>query len=182
MHTAQKSSRNETVSEFFSPSSADVLLVTLSFLSSAVTAILGLGGGIMLLSVMPGLMPTDAILPVHGVVQFASNGSRALFSETSIQWPSTISFSIGAIIGAVVGSQFVMVMPPEKLFLYLGIFILVVTWTPFARVMRHLPVTVWNSYTSNLLNSPAKGDMEKFGGFGLQTVLNCSKRGFVAHR
>ncbi len=30
------------------------------------------GGGILLISLMPGLLPVAAVVPVHGVVQLAS--------------------------------------------------------------------------------------------------------------
>lgn len=54
-------------------------LIGVSFLTSAFTAIIGVGGGIALISVMPGLLPAAAIIPVHGAVQLASNASRVFF-------------------------------------------------------------------------------------------------------
>ena len=39
-----------------------IFLIAVSFCTSALTAILGLGGGILLISVMPGLLPATAIV------------------------------------------------------------------------------------------------------------------------
>ena len=50
-------------------------LIGVSFLTSTFTGIIGIGGGLMLISVMPGLLPAAAIVPVHGAVQLASNSS-----------------------------------------------------------------------------------------------------------
>ena len=57
------------------------LLVPVAFVSSMLTAVLGIGGGVLWISVMPGLIVPAAVIPVHGVVQLASNASRALFAR-----------------------------------------------------------------------------------------------------
>ena len=59
-------------------SGLELLLIGLAALiGSAVTAIAGLGGGILLLSVLlQFLTPLEAI-PVHAVIQLASNSFRA---------------------------------------------------------------------------------------------------------
>ena len=38
-------------------------LIGVSFLTSTFTGIIGIGGGLMLISVMPGLLPAAAIVP-----------------------------------------------------------------------------------------------------------------------
>ena len=60
-------------------------LIGVSFLTSTCTAIIGMGGGIMLISAMPGLLPAAAIVPVHGAVQLASNSSRVLLGLRHIE-------------------------------------------------------------------------------------------------
>ena len=63
-----------------------IFLIVLSFFTSAFTAIIGMGGGIVLISLMPGLLPVQAVVPVHGVVQLASNTSRAALGLRHIEW------------------------------------------------------------------------------------------------
>lgn len=111
-------------------------LVLASFFSSALTAVLGIGGGVLLIALMPGLLPTTAVVPVHGVVQLASNISRAYFARQHIAWGPLLPFGGGALLGVVVGSRFVVELPERWLPLLLGGFILFVTWTPSLRQAR----------------------------------------------
>ena len=52
-------------------------LVLLSFLTSALTAAVGIGGGLIFLAALASFLPPLVVLPVHGMVQFGSNGGRA---------------------------------------------------------------------------------------------------------
>ena len=51
-----------------------------------VTAVTGIGGGMMLIAIMPGFLPATAIVPVHAVVQLFANSSRALFGWRFLRW------------------------------------------------------------------------------------------------
>lgn len=114
-------------------------LIGVSFLTSAFTAIIGVGGGIALISVMPGLLPAAAIIPVHGAVQLASNVSRVFFGFHHIEWRIFWPFSGGAVLGAFVGAQVVVGFHFDDLPLYLGVFILLVTWVPVPKRAFRLP-------------------------------------------
>jgi uncharacterized membrane protein YfcA len=107
-----------------------LFLIGISFLTSTVTAIIGMGRGMLLIAVMPGLIPAVAVIPVHGAVQVASNSSRVLFGLQHIEWRIFWPFLAGAIIGALIGSQAVARISFDYLPLYLGVFILLVTWVP----------------------------------------------------
>lgn len=112
------------------------VLVVVSFFSSALTAILGIGGGVLLIALMPGLLPAAAVVPVHGVVQLASNVSRACFARRSIAWQPLFPFAVGAVLGAALGSQVVVELPERWLPLLLGSFILIVSWLPKLELRR----------------------------------------------
>jgi hypothetical protein len=58
---------------------SDILLVAIAAGTSTLTAITGIGGGMMLIAIMPGFLPAAAIVPVHAAVQLFSNSSRAFF-------------------------------------------------------------------------------------------------------
>jgi uncharacterized membrane protein YfcA len=107
-----------------------LLLISAAFLSSSLTAVLGLGGGMLLISVMSVFLPPVAVVPVHGVVQFASNASRGAFSPREIRRDILWPFLIGCLIGALVGSRLVLRVPSEYLPIPLGVFILLMTWLP----------------------------------------------------
>ena len=111
-------------------------LVPFAFFTSMLTAMISAGGGLLLVSVMPGPLPHPAVVPIHGVVQWFSNSSRALFGWRHIAWPLVGHFTAGALLGAVVGSQVVIVLPEGWLPVLLGFFILFVTWTPGLKTLR----------------------------------------------
>lgn len=120
---------------------SDTFLVLASFVTSTLTALVGLGGGTLLISVMPGVLPATAIVPVHGLVQLASNLSRAGFAYDKIRWRLVLPFVVGAVFGAATGSTLVDRVPVDWLPFLLGGFILVVTWLPRPQLERTLPGT-----------------------------------------
>ena len=115
------------------------LLVTAAFLSSSLTAVLGLGGGMLLISVMSVFLPPAAIVPVHGVVQFASNASRGAFAARDIRRDILWPFLAGCLIGALAGSRIVLTVPTELLPLPPGPLSLTMTWLPQLRNNLWLP-------------------------------------------
>ena len=106
------------------------VLVGIAFLTSALTAVIGMGGGIMLISAMPGLLPAAAIIPVHGAVQLASNSSRVVLGIRNIEWRIFWPFLVGAGLGSTAGTEAVVRLSFDHLPLYLGAFILFVNWPP----------------------------------------------------
>lgn len=61
------------------------LLVT-GLLASMLAGVLGMGGGVLLLGVMTALVPAQAVVPVHGVVQLVSNATRTLALLRHVAW------------------------------------------------------------------------------------------------
>lgn len=105
-------------------------LVPFAFVTSMLTAVLGVGGGLLLVSAMPGILPHGAVVPVHGIVQLGSNLTRALFGWQHIAWSLVGRFALGSILGAAIGSRVVVALPAGWLPVILAVFILVVTWLP----------------------------------------------------
>lgn len=116
-----------------------IFLLILAFASSVWTAIIGLGGGIMIISFLPGILPNSAIIPVHGVVQLFSNLGRLGFGLKDAVWRLIGPFFIGGIFGAALASQLVVKFPTDILPLVLGIFILLMIWFPGAIRRIKLP-------------------------------------------
>jgi len=110
-------------------------LVPIAFLTSCLTAIMGLGGGVLLIATMPGLMPTAAIIPVHACTQLASNLSRAAFGWRDIDWGIVPAIALGALLGAWLGSEIYASLDLRWLPALMGCVILVFTWLPLP-VMR----------------------------------------------
>ena len=105
------------------------VLVGVSFITSFMTAAIGVGGGIGLLAVMPQFLPISAVVPVHGLIQMVSNGSRFAFDYKSAKLDILPKYIIGCLVGAVIGYFFIGKFPEKYLSLILGFFILTITWT-----------------------------------------------------
>ena len=114
----------------FALSSGEWFLVIAAFFTSTFTAIFGVGGGILLLSLMPGMITPAAVIPVHAAVQLFSNGSRVLFSWRSVRKKLVMPYILGAGIGVLAGSQIVLSINAQYLPAMLGTMILMITWMP----------------------------------------------------
>ena len=108
----------------------DTLLVIAAFLSSSLTAVLGLGGGMLLISIMSVFLPPGAVVPMHGVVQLARNASRGALAPREVRRDILWPFLAGCAFGALAGSRLVLRVPSEFLPILLGLFILLMTWLP----------------------------------------------------
>lgn len=105
-----------------------IILVTASFFTSALTASMGLGGGIFLMAIMSLFFPLSVLVPIHGVVQLASNFGRATVQRNYIMWPLIKWFIVGSVFGALLGGQLVIELPDRWLKIGLAIFIIAGVW------------------------------------------------------
>lgn len=105
------------------------LIATAGF-TSAMTAALGIGGGVLLLAVLSMLLPAAAVVPLHGLVQLGSNANRAVFTAQHIRWPSLYWFIPGVVLGAVLASVLLVELPSWLLQLSIASFILLLCWGP----------------------------------------------------
>jgi uncharacterized membrane protein YfcA len=113
---------------------SELILVAIVFLTSCLTAVIGLGGGVLLLMLMPGLVPTAAILPLHALTQLASNLSRAGFGWRSIDFRIIPAFTAGALVGSWLGAGIYQDLDVRLLPAFIGITILAFTWLPLPLV------------------------------------------------
>lgn len=105
-------------------------LIPIALLTSTLAGVFGMGGGVPLITLMPGLVPPAAILPLHAATQLASNGSRALFGWRHIDASLLLPFAVGGLLGAAVGALLFAQLRLDWLPALIGVFILVVTWVP----------------------------------------------------
>jgi len=107
-----------------------LILVAVAFLGSAITAGLGIGGGLTVIVTLASLAPAAAVIPIHGVVQLGSNVGRAAVQRAHIDWPIVAYFILGSLAGAVVGGNLVVQLPENVLKVVLALFILYAIWGP----------------------------------------------------
>ena len=78
---------------------AIILILTLASLAGAtLSGFMGMGGGILLLMIMflAGLDPV-LVIPVHALVQLASNGTRVVAYRSHVRWAPLGLFALCAL-------------------------------------------------------------------------------------
>ena len=107
----------------------EFFLGIISMVSSTAAALFGLGGGLILISFLPDFLPADALVPVHGVTQLASNTSRAAFSFRSIVWRLWPLFFAGSVLGATLFGLLVVNISTAYIPIFIGVYILLKLWS-----------------------------------------------------
>lgn len=99
-------------------------LFAASFVGSFITVALGIGGGVILLAIMATLLPPAALIPVHGIVQFGSNITRAAILARHTHWPPVAAFAVGTLIGVILGGMMAVELPPWAVQIGVGTFVI----------------------------------------------------------
>lgn len=156
-----------------------LLLIATSLLTSALSAALGLGGGVTLIAVMAQVLPVAALVPVHGVVQLGSNAGRALVLRRHVNWPAALWFALGGLAGALLGGSIAITLPAPVLRIGLGLFILWMIWGHGPR-LGHMPKRAMAAagFVATAL-SMFFGAAGPIGGAVL-SALGLTRHGFVA--
>ncbi len=126
----------------FSTLKGDLLAVELilgfaALLTSIVAGVIGFGGGMLLISIMPIFLPPAAIIPVHGVTQLASNSSRMVFSLGDVKWALMPKFLVGSVIGVLLFGFLLTNIPTTYVPVAIGSYMLLNLWSPdFSRFIN----------------------------------------------
>jgi len=106
------------------------VLAAAAFATSILSAVIGMAGGITLLAVMLLFLEPLVAIPLHGVVQLVSNGSRAWIQRAHVQHPLLLRFALLLLPAAWLGLRLAQNLPPDAVRLGIGVFVLVCTWRP----------------------------------------------------
>lgn len=80
-----------------------IILIISAFLTSSISAILGMGGGIILLGIMAIIIPNGyMVIALHGIIQLISNTTRTYVFRNHIKKKLIKEFFIGSILGAII--------------------------------------------------------------------------------
>jgi len=69
-----------------------------SLVTSFISGILGMAGGMILMGILLALMPLPAAMMLHGVTQFASNAWRATLLRHDVDWRILRGYCYGALL------------------------------------------------------------------------------------
>ncbi|MEE9334181.1 MAG: TSUP family transporter [Granulosicoccaceae bacterium] len=130
---------------------AELLTLTVfATLTSLLTAVAGLGGGMLLLALMAQLFAPSILIPLHGIAQFFSNANRGWIHRSKLQWSYLKPFVLGSTIGAFAFVPLLVFVNPTVGALLVGLFILLITWFPNWLNASRLPYIVSGALTSGL--------------------------------
>jgi len=106
-----------------------ITLGLISIFTSFVAGIVGVGGGLMLIAILPSFLPLQALIPIHGFTQMFSNLSRAYFGYKDIAFEVVPKFLIGSVFGVSLIALILDMISLEYIPLFIGIYILLSLWS-----------------------------------------------------
>lgn len=123
-----------------------VLLIVSAVLTSAVSGVLGMAGGVALLGVMTALLPPPWVVPLHGLVQLMSNSTRTVVLFRKVVWRIALAYAIPCAIGVVVATVVFAETKPDLSWMprAIGIFLIAfLIWRRFSPKVRTAPLWVY---------------------------------------
>ena len=120
-----------------------LFLSVCAFFTSALTAVVGAGGGTALIALMLQVLNPAAAIPVHGVVQLASNSTRVYLLWNALSWPIIIRFVVLMPLGVALGLLVFQGLPTSAVQLLIGLFVLASLFTRQIGRWRESEVPLW---------------------------------------
>ena len=106
-----------------------ILCVT-AFFTAILSAVVGMAGGMTLLSVMLLFLPPLAAIPLHGAIQLASNFSRSLIQRENARYDLLWRYGLPLLPMGALGLLVAKQLPERALEAAIGAFVLLATWRP----------------------------------------------------
>ncbi|MDC3072202.1 TSUP family transporter [bacterium] len=124
-------------------------LIFISMATSFITSAFGIGGGAILLGLLAVKLPPIALLPIHGIVQIGSNLGRTIIFFKDIKKDTLIPFTVGTIIGSIIGGSIFIQIDEWLLQLSISLFIL---WSVYGKIpiIRSKQITIGGVFSGFL--------------------------------
>ena len=117
------------------------VLVLACFVTATVSGILGMAGGVTLLGVMTALLPAPIVVPIHGVVQLASNWTRTWAFRRHVRWAIFFAFMVPAVAGVALAAHIWADLKLTWFRAWIGGFILFfLVWRRYKPTLRNPPM------------------------------------------
>ncbi|PLY09076.1 MAG: hypothetical protein C0626_08680 [Arcobacter sp.] len=107
----------------------EIILGLITFLTSTVAGVVGIGGGMMLIAILPSFLPLNALIPVHGLTQMSSNFSRAVFGYKDVKLEVIPKFLFGSLLGIALFASILYFISLDYVPLFIGVYILLSLWS-----------------------------------------------------
>ena len=118
-----------------------IVLLIACFVTATVSAILGMAGGVTLLGVMTALLPAPVVVPLHGIVQLASNWTRTWAFRKYVRWSIFFTFMLPAGLGVAIAASIWADLKLTWFRAWIGAFILFfLVWRKYKPKLRNPPI------------------------------------------
>ena len=118
-----------------------IVLLIACFATATVSAILGMAGGVTLLGVMTALLPAPVVVPLHGIVQLASNWTRTWAFRKYVRWSIFFTFMVPAAVGVAIAASIWADLKLTWFRAWIGAFILFfLVWRKYKPKLRNPPI------------------------------------------
>ncbi|MCB0357500.1 MAG: TSUP family transporter, partial [Bdellovibrionales bacterium] len=119
------------------------LLAILAVLTSVMSGVAGMGGGVAFLAGMTFVVPYNLLIPLHGTTQLISNLSRAIYLLHHINKKIFLFFILGLPLGIILATQLIKNIE-SKLFPF-TLLALLITYALFKpKKLPHLNIPLWS--------------------------------------
>jgi len=98
--------------------------------TSAMTAVLGFGGGIVLLALLLLVVDPIVAIPLHAAIQVASNGTRVVIRRDDVDWGIVARSSLLLLPAGALTVPLARAAPEGVLQVAIAVTVLVATWVP----------------------------------------------------
>ena len=103
------------------PSTLAFIIIAISVvITSFISGILGMAGGMILMGVLLAFLPVSAAMMLHGVAQMAANGWRAWLWRHEVDWRVFRSVALGALLVLIIFSVIQLTASKPVSYLLLG--------------------------------------------------------------
>ena len=120
-----------------------VFFAILSFLTSLLTSIFSLGGGLIMLVALAQSFSPATLIPLHGSIQLANNFSRTLVYREFVQWRLIKHILISTMFGALAGIFLFGTLSENLLLILIACTILFLTWAPIDNFILSVMKNDW---------------------------------------
>jgi uncharacterized membrane protein YfcA len=101
-----------------------------TFATAVLSGVLGMAGGVALLAVLLLFLPPLAAIPLHGVIQLASNGSRVVAQRRHARFAWILWYALPLVPAGWLGLSVARALPERLLEAAIGAVVLAATWLP----------------------------------------------------
>lgn len=159
-----------------------ITLGIICFIGGVLSSIVGVGGGILVLSLLLTMMPFLIASALHSIIMMIANIQKSVMLISYIQLDIVWRFLIGAVPGALLGAFVVTLIPAVWLYLIFGVFLLGFCYVELAKSSINFSVRkrdfFWvgglTGFSAGILGAPGPINAPFFMRYGL------SKEAFIA--